>query len=262
MSILNYERTVNLMVQNIIRKPIFIISSLALLLNILILVDLLTIKSIINWFSYTNKYRYFYIVFLVYVSFIYFIFLIFVYKYHSVKRKSKDNKYFVYTFIIALSLCFSLGMILLIIIAIIFCATIYSYFIDDVSVTFIGTIHMVFLTAILFYQSIYFIKKINSDIYQMVTQNEKEVNKFFSLGLKILTLISVLISVSKHFFNSGKESFGKHGKVPDFIIGIISYTNAIELISWGATITFLSIEIFIINKKDLKNAITKWLENI
>lgn len=54
--------------------------------------------------------------------------------------------------------------------------------------------------------------------------------------------------MAKYIFNTIKDSFEKSGDVPSIVLSTISKLDTFETIAWGATITFLSIEIFIVNK--------------
>lgn len=211
-------------------------------------------------FTVENKYNYFYFYFLGYVSFIDIAFLIFVYKYQSIVMNNKDIRFFIYPLIVILSLSFSLGVITFTIIATVIFAIIYGYFVNEIFVTILGLIYMTLLMIILFYQSIYLVIKVNKQIGQMMSENEQQVNKFFDIGLKSFGLFSAVISMAKYIFNMLKKSFEKNTEIPDFVISIISNLNTFETMAWGATITFLSIEIFIVNKQYFKKIINKLKE--
>lgn len=240
------------MFKHIIMKPVFIITFIILLLNFIVtiskLFDFYGSNSITHFFIQESKYSYFYYYFLGYVSFIEIVFLVFVYKYQSVVLNNNDVRLFIYPLIIILSLSFSLGLITFVLIITVTFAVIYGYVSNEVFVTIVGTIYMFLLLIILIYQSIYLIIKVNKQINNMMLNNEKQVSKFFDIGLKSYGLFSATISMVKYIFNIMKDSFEESGKVPSFILSTISNLDTFETMAWGATITFLSIEIFIVNK--------------
>lgn len=245
----------------IIFKPIFLITFITNSLNFVVIISNLFDSSLSNYiariFTQENKYEYFYFYFLGYVSFIDTVFLIFVYKYQSVVIRNSDIRFFIYPLIVILSLSFSLGIITLTIIATVIFATIYGYVVNEIFVTIFGIVYMTLLMIILFYQSLYLIIKVNKQINKMMLKNEQQVNKFFDIGLKSFGLFSAGISMAKYILNMIKKSFEKSTEVPDFVLSIISNLNTFEIMAWGATITFLSIEIFIVNKVYFKKIMNK-----
>lgn len=240
------------MFKHIIMKPVFIITFITLLLNFIVIIsklfDFYGSNGITHFFIQESKYSYFYYYFLAYVSFIEIVFLVFVYKYQSVVLNNNDVRFFIYPLIVILSLSFSLGLIAFVLIMIVTFAALYGYVSNEIFVTLLGMIYMFFLLVILFYQSIYLIKKINKQINNMMLKNEKQVKQFFDIGLKSFGLFSATISMAKYIFNTIKDSFEKSGDVPSIVLSTISKLDTFETIAWGATITFLSIEIFIVNK--------------
>lgn len=74
----------------------------------------------------------------------------------------------------------------------------FSYIINEAFVTLIGNAYMSLLLVILIYQCVYLFRVIDRNLNRMVLKYKQEVNKFFDIGLKSLTLISVVISMSEY----------------------------------------------------------------
>lgn len=215
------------------------------------------LDNIEHAFIKETKYHYFYIYFLVCTNFIEISFLIFVYKYQKTVLRNKEIHLFIYILVLILSLVCTLVILLFCMIIASVYAIIYGYIINEAFVTLIGIAYMSLLLVILIYQSVYLFRVIDRNLNRMVLKYKQEVNKFFDIGLKSLTLISVVISMSEYLFSSLKSSFQKTSEVPDFILFITNNLKSFEIMSWGATINFLFIELFLINRRYFIKAIKK-----
>lgn len=93
-----------------------------------------------------------------------------------------------------------------------------------------------FLLTTTIFQLYLFIQSINQSISILSKDDRtsKRTDKFFKLGLKIVTLVSTSIAIFKYF-------------------KIISVPQEVVAISFGVTLSFLFIEIFIYNKKAILN---------